>query len=142
MPVFPTAREEISKDKNRINFLAEREGWDNLSEDIKYQPPTDSDVKDSESFFGWKSPSDPHSGAYKSLDDCRTACMEKPECFQFVYSDQKCYLSKSFKLGGRRKPEKNVTWSSGWDLDRIEKFRRSHSPCKAPDYTAYYQIES
>jgi hypothetical protein len=117
----------------RPHLASEREDWDNLSGDLVYESP---DVQDEARQGGWWSRNDPKSYAYKSIDECIRACKENRRCFQYVYYGQTCKLSTSFHLGGKRLPESDVKFRSGWDLERIAQFQEDNSPCKGPLYKA------
>jgi len=58
----------------------------------------------------------------------------------YVYSPESCHMSKSFRLGGRRDPEGAMTWTSGWELDKIRKFKEERTPCKTVDYKSFSQL--
>jgi hypothetical protein len=127
--------------ENRTTIMpAERSDWENLSEDITYQPPNPQDhPKNKRGFLDWGTKEDPYLDAWESVEKCIKACKEKPECFQYTYSPLKCQLGSSFRLGGKKAPEEGRTWISGWDLDKIEAFKREHSPCTSVDYESYHQ---
>lgn len=131
--------DDLSDELQSITFPAERNDWENLSDDITYEPPKADEKVEKRGLLNWGSAEDPHRDAYQSIEKCIKACKEIPDCFQYQYSNQKCQLSKSFRLGNRHAPEGAMRWKSGWDLDRIAKFKAEHSPCKDVDYTTYHQ---
>lgn len=122
----------------RVSIPAERENWDNFSEDITYEPP-EPETNKLKSLLKEISPPPAEPVAYESVERCVQACKDMPECFQYTYTDQKCRLQKTFRFGQRKDPDGDKRWKSGWDLDKIQKFKEEHVPCKAVDYTSYHQ---
>lgn len=109
---------------------SERDDWYNLSDDLMFRAPGVEGERQ-------KSPSDMTSvekEAYTSFEQCQKACKEHSKCFQFVYHDQTCGFSFSYRLGYQRDPEGDEgRYKSGWILDKIEKDRQDH-PCKTPEW--------
>ena len=100
-------------------FAESRKDWDNLSNDLIYDPPTEESEKTG-------SPLDPSNYAYKSLSNCRRACKENTECFQYLWDGRCCKLGRSFKLGGLRETaEGDVKFTSGWDWEGLKSLRLS-----------------
>jgi hypothetical protein len=107
---------------------AEREDWYNLSDDIFYRPPGVDEGRQ-------KSPDDMSAleqSAYKSFEDCGKACEEQQRCFQYVYYDQTCGFSYSYRLGRSRMPESGTNYKSGWAMDKITKDEATF--CSTPEW--------
>lgn len=67
-----------------------------------------------------------------SMEACRDECLSHDICFQWRYSQKECHVStESFRLGTKRPPENQRRWFSGWNVQRIQKWRDAH-PCKEP----------
>lgn len=77
--------------------------WSNMSEDIIHEQ-------------------------HKSFEQCHSTCLKDRKCFQFEHFGETCRLSYSIRLG-RSQYESESRRTSGWMLDRINEFKRSHSPC-------------
>lgn len=109
---------------------SQRDDWYNLSDDLMFRAPGVEGQRQ-------KSPADMtpvEKEAYSSFEQCQKACQEHSKCFQFVYHDQTCGFSFSYRLGYQRDPEGDEgPYKSGWILDKIEKDREDH-PCKAPEW--------
>ncbi|KAF7591186.1 hypothetical protein BBP40_001901 [Aspergillus hancockii] len=112
------------------NLPAERDDWYNLSDDLMFRSPGAQGERQ-------KSPEEMtpvEKEAYLSFEKCGKACKEHPKCFQYVYQDQTCGLSFSYRLGYRKYPEDNEPpYKSGWIMDKIEKDRKEH-PCHSPEW--------
>jgi len=66
--------------------------------------------------------------AHTSADNCLKACEADDGCFQWNFSWENkgtCAISWSFRLGAPTEKDKGKT--SGWLLDRIERFMRYHN---------------
>jgi hypothetical protein len=100
-----------------------REDWDNLANDITIEK-----VKDKKA---------PTSDAWKSFDDCQTACQDEPSCYSYLHFDQTCRLGKGFPLGNRKWTDTRIR--SGWDLNKIAKWKRENV-CKGAEYKAFIQF--
>ena len=109
---------------------AEREDWYNLSDDMMYRAPgVDGDrQKPSEDMSAIETE------AYMSFEHCCRACEEQDRCYQFVYSDQSCGFSYSYRLGRKRLPDSSgISYKSGWLLDKIARDQAAH-PCFTPEW--------
>jgi hypothetical protein len=108
-----------------------RTNWDNVSDDLVYEPPQDESKKGD-------SAHDPKLYAYKSSENCRRACKENVECYQWLWDERSCKLGKGFKLGHLRVArEGEAMFTSGWDFERIKDFVAKNTGCKAPLWEAY-----
>ncbi|RJE27579.1 Fringe [Aspergillus sclerotialis] len=100
---------------NHLNLgsITHRENWDNGN------------------FHGFRE--DASSPAHSSSDACAAACHNHPECFQFTYdSTGLCTFVRSIRLGLQHiDPAKKVKLSSGWDVDKINEWVRTHK-CGRP----------
>ena len=108
---------------------AEKEDWDNLSDDAVFRRPENDDG------YG-KAPEDwsIQERAHLSFENCLEACALYSRCFQHLYRDDgACGLSYSYRLGRKRDPEVGVSFKSGWDLPRIAKVR-ALAPCHSPHW--------
>ncbi|KAI9734208.1 MAG: hypothetical protein M1834_002308 [Cirrosporium novae-zelandiae] len=105
--------------------------WDNLSDDIRYQSPQIMD--DSKSKL-WNEMSEIERKAHESFDACRVACKADINCFQWLYHGNTCKFSKSFKLGYKKYIDDGGSYRSGWDVDKIQRFKVEHLPCQQPDW--------
>lgn len=67
-----------------------------------------------------------------SVDDCRKACQNKPECLGWRLKDQQCHLHTKGVQRGRAQNEYHKRYEgrvvSGWMLDRIRQIR-VNAPC-------------
>jgi Fringe-like len=111
-------------------IVAYRDDWDNESADIVIEAPKE-EVEQPKKSLRWK-----WDEPYKSFNLCGKACQENPECFMFRHHGETCSLGRSWKLGRKRLLENGVSWKSGWNLNRINKFKAENSPCKAPLWEA------
>ncbi|ETS78937.1 hypothetical protein PFICI_08790 [Pestalotiopsis fici W106-1] len=75
-------------------------------------------------------------GAMETFADCRQACQDKSQCFQYLYNpiDSSCKTSSVIKLGERQakstKPEASLV--SGWLVDRVDDFMSTmDATCKS-----------
>ena len=109
------------------SIQAEKEDWYNLSDDLMYRAPgVNGDRQKSEAEM-----TAVEKEAYKSFEHCRAACEEQARCFQFVYSEQTCGFSFSYRLGAKRLPEEDgKAWKSGWALEKMERDMAAW-PCDA-----------
>ena len=80
---------------------------------------------------GWQEP--PESPAHGSFDACETGCHDHPECLSFTYdSSGHCVFVRTMRLGAKKTlGDSTVRLSSGWDLDKIQRWRASHRCEKA-----------
>ncbi len=102
-----------------------------MSDDIVYDPPKD-DSKKGDPLR------DPKLYAYKSVEDCKRACKENPECYQWLWDEKSCKLGKGFKLGHLRVArEGEAVFTSGWDFERMKEFVAKNTGCKAPLWEPY-----
>ncbi|OCK79299.1 glycosyltransferase family 31 protein [Lepidopterella palustris CBS 459.81] len=70
-----------------------------------------------------------------SFDRCRAVCESKTDCMQFSYTRERCYISKSMKLGYLASAHPDGM-RSGWMMERIEAFVKSMdmNECKEKDW--------
>ncbi|KAF7534080.1 hypothetical protein G7054_g6522 [Neopestalotiopsis clavispora] len=74
----------------------------------------------------WDNESADDESPRETFADCRQACQDKSQCFQYVYNptDSSCKTSSVVKLGERQakstKPEERLV--SGWLVDRVDDF--------------------
>lgn len=108
---------------------AEREDWYNLSDDIVYKAPgvEGGRQKDLEDM------SQTEKDAHISFHHCGRACDEEPRCFQYVYFNNSCGFSYSYRLGESRPPDSDTSFKSGWNLRNIEKDKIENA-CVSPDW--------
>lgn len=66
--------------------------------------------------------------ASESFEDCRAACLAKPDCLQFSYVRDECRTSVIPRLGQKADPGQNRI-RSGWMVDRIHDMVRNIEPC-------------
>ena len=95
---------------------AEHDDWYNLSHDLMYGAPgVNGDRQKSQQDM-----TPVEKEAYMSFQHCSRACEEHERCYQFVYSDQACGFSYSYRSGRRRLPDSDgKTYKSGWALAKI-----------------------
>lgn len=91
----------------------QRDDWSNLSEDVVYR--------------GKKT-------AGKSAEACRAACSRDRKCIQYEHFGDTCRLSHSIRLGHQQPSEGTKKWTSGWMMNRIQKFKAKHSPCEGAHF--------
>lgn len=84
----------------------------------------------------WDNQSEDEEGTKETFADCRQACQDDLECFQFMYNptDSSCKTSATVKLGEKQdrhtKAEERVV--SGWMVDRAVKFAKAmDATCKS-----------
>ena len=76
----------------------------------------------------WENLSDKDEGKLASVEECRSLCIEQPECRQYsLDQDCICRTGEELKLG---KIAQGV--SSGWLIDRITEFQQGMAPCSQP----------
>src|SRR5437773_1472343 len=114
------------------HFIPTREDWDNLSDDILLRSPEDTDDYRSK---GWDDYTEVEKEAHKSFEDCGRACEHEPECYQYLYYNNLCGLSTSFRLGHRKLPDSDGNrYMSGFIMERIQEFMAENSPCSGPEW--------
>jgi hypothetical protein len=108
----------------------ELDDWYNLADDLMFRAPGvegDRQLPPDEMTPAQKE-------AYRSFEQCGQACAEYPRCFQYVYYEQTCGFSFSYRLGERRLPAEGMPkYKSGWDLSKIAQDQRDHS-CISPEW--------
>jgi|SRR6516164_6081543 hypothetical protein len=115
----------------RKHFIAAREDWDNLSDDMVLRAPNDTNNYHSKDYESY---TDVEKEAYTSFEACGLACEHEPSCYQYLYYDNTCGLSKSFRLGRRMLPDSNGNkYTSGYNMKRINEFV-ANSPCSKPEW--------
>jgi hypothetical protein len=166
LPEPPSGYDSLSEEDRQTTFPAEREDWDNFSEDVKFEAPPappaatprsqdesregsvashadDAEVEGRDELQEAKA-----RDAYSSLEGCKRACRADSRCFQYSFSSSspsaggKCFLNERFRFGQRRAPENGVSWHSGWDTEKIEAWKMSQEGrCEdwkgGVDYTSY-----
>ena len=60
-------------------------------------------------------------------EDCEDACRINPACVQYMYNNQTCKTSNVVRLG---EVDKSQNFTSGWLVDRIEKFKQKLGDCE------------
>jgi hypothetical protein len=88
-----------------ITGWPERHDWDNLSVDEAY---TEDGMQ-------------PHT----SIETCRSFCLERISCLQYLFKDHKCYTSLVPHLDrdhSRGVVQSSPTPFSGWVVERIEEY--------------------
>lgn len=93
-----------------MNLTSEREEWDNLSGDLLFG--VNGTLRTDEMTTLQKE-------AHQSVESCQKACDEHPHCYQYVYYNQTCGFSFSYRLGQKRSDDDGIRYRSGWDLARI-----------------------
>ena len=102
----------------------EAEDWDNGSGDTLIPPKKEEHDHDEDSADEPLELSDDDKKAAASFEGCREACRNSTGCMQFTYRTQQCGLRYAISLGEKQEEGKGV--ASGWDIERIEAFRRHH----------------
>ena len=105
-----------------------REDWTNLSDDIVYTPSPD-DPDRTYNGRKWAELSQIQQASPASADNCKKACDEDDDCFQWQHHDKECALHHSIRMGGSKKDAKS--WVSGWKMAKINKFKEGMKECKA-----------
>jgi hypothetical protein len=73
----------------------------------------------------WENLSDIEEGQLASVDECKSKCIEQPECRQYSFdADGMCWTRVDPRLG---KAGRGI--SSGWIVDRIRNFQERMVPC-------------
>jgi hypothetical protein len=119
----------------------------------RFHHPGDRKVADNWDNGKWDFWVAPPEAKIDSFDACGSYCSDNDECLQFNWrgrDEQKCVLSKSFRVGDAREPEKIiepevkddkgnvippppdrkdrwVNFKSGWMTDRIEQWRNKRN---------------
>ena len=113
------------------HFNATLEDWDNLSDDVSLRAPDATDDYRSEYWEGF---TEVEKSAYTSFEACGQACEYDPSCYQYLYHDQTCGLSRSFRLGLAKPPDDaGERYMSGFNLERINAFTEKNS-CLEPEW--------
>lgn len=97
---------------------------------MKYHPPT---VTDGERQKNRDEMTPIEKEAHASFENCGKACEEQERCFQYVYSEGVCGFSYSYRLGYKRPREGNVSFKSGFVLDKIKKYGEANR-CNKPEW--------
>lgn len=92
---------------------------------------------DAADFDGYSRPD--NNAAHKNLLSCEEACQEDKECYQWTWHGRHCYMAKSMRLGHHRGPhgdfeEADRAFVSGWDTDKIRRYKRSHKCGDGPHW--------
>lgn len=80
-------------------IISSRKDWDGIHDSMKIFPR--------------------YTASHTSFENCKAACERDNSCFQFVYDGTTCALSNHIRLGGKRPPEENRAYRSGWMIERI-----------------------
>lgn len=132
-PPRPILLRDMYHEFFRPRASAVREDWTNISDDRVYETPKlDGEggeraaQEQREKLAEWEKV------AHMSLENCRRACEKTSDCFQYLYyHEQKCGISRSFKIGYPLKHEEELSkrQTSGWLLDRIDKWVAKQGEC-------------
>ncbi|KAF2874295.1 hypothetical protein BDV95DRAFT_487700 [Massariosphaeria phaeospora] len=92
---------------------------------------------DAADFDGFTEPD--NSPAHTSLAACSAACTANAACFQYTWHGQHCYMARSMRLGHSKAPdgvhdEVDRAYVSGWDVVKIERWRREHMCAEGPHW--------
>ena len=113
----------------RTNIKQEREDWDNLSSDKKYERGKEYDGKK------WEDLSEKERTSAESPQKCKELCDSDSDCFQWMHRAERCNLSRSIKLGGWTAAGNNEKSVSGWNMERFAEFDSSQNNCSGgPDW--------
>ncbi|KAI1273451.1 hypothetical protein F5Y07DRAFT_253496 [Xylaria sp. FL0933] len=132
-----------------------RENWDNGSDDVCYINPdpdaqerADGHARDRQRKEDEMSEIEKE--AWKSPENCAKVCESEiseedsdnkekrlsRECFQYLWHDEVCCTSKSFKLGEPKSKlqdgESKEKWTSGWYLEGIQDWIDAMGECTKP----------
>lgn len=124
---------DIYKEFLEPRLEAEREDWDNLSEDVYY---LDLEVREYEEWQLDRAKKENLSkleqNAHKSFNDCARMCHDVKECFQFRFHDGICSYQRSFLLGRpmKRENKEDQRWMSGWGVDKIKAWVEENNECR------------
>lgn len=109
--------------------------WDNMSGDILYLNASSGahSEEDIERARSGNDMSELEKDAHLSFHDCRLACLEFDDCYQFLYHDEMCVLNEKFGHG-RPAPwdedsPKSERMMSGWNVERIRKWVAANKDC-------------
>ncbi|KAE8393774.1 hypothetical protein BDV23DRAFT_148641 [Aspergillus alliaceus] len=79
---------------------------------------------------GFREPDD--SPAHASMDACRAACHDHPQCLSYTYDHSgHCIFVPTIRLGHNTPATKEVRLSAGWDVEKIRNWHASHK-CEKP----------
>lgn len=131
----PVRIKDLYKQFVESQLTAERDEWDNLTDDRNYLDPK-------RKYEQWivdraqKPETQEEKNAYKSFDDCRIACESLDNCLQFKFDRHFCSVTDKFKHGKPLPKEKPTDTSSrsGWDLRKIKKWVDDHQECDDFDW--------
>ncbi|KAL4779813.1 peptidase S8/S53 domain-containing protein [Aspergillus varians] len=76
--------------------------------------------------------------AHSSFAACKEACHNHHDCFQFTYYRKKCRMVRVIRLGVPAQPDesddsKDERAVAGWDVNKIEKFKKTYN-CEKVDW--------
>ncbi|KAG6041953.1 hypothetical protein E4U41_000068 [Claviceps citrina] len=117
------------------HLVASRADWDNLSDDVFYLNASIANYQDWELERAKKDGlSDEEAVAYKSFDDCKTACLSLDNCLQFRYQNHICATSDKIRHGKPTKTDKDDSkrYMSGWNVEKIKKWIEKQGDCDGP----------
>lgn len=123
----PLLLREIYEEFVAPYILPSIDDWYNLSDDVIYTPSDKPNDRNPPA----EGMTDLEKLAHRSFEDCGRACVEQSRCYQWVYFDDTCGFSHSFRFGRKRKPEDGVSYKSGFDIEKIEQDVKDH-PCPSP----------
>lgn len=124
-----------------------REDWDNASDDFflldfnKTDPEwevwrMDRSIREDEKTEAEKV-------AHTSWENCRAACLQRENCYQWYWHDEVCSMQTNFRLGRPMKKEEEEIHrsTSGWDIEKINKWIAEEGQCAGrvewPDVVKY-----
>lgn len=104
-----------------------RTKWNNLSKDRRLAA-ADVATEDDEDF---NTLDDLEKHATTSIEACADSCaqMHEKECVQWMYSPGRCYMGRDVRFGKTDERDTD-SWTSGWNQERLQKFRDRLAGCK------------
>ncbi|KAK2591474.1 hypothetical protein QQS21_010820 [Conoideocrella luteorostrata] len=114
------------------HLIDARPDWDNLSEDVYYLNTSIAQYEEWEVNRAKKDGlSNEEAEAYKSFDDCKTACLSLENCFQFRFQNNICGMAHKFKHGKPTKKgdDDSKRYMSGWNTKKIKQWIEKQKDC-------------
>ncbi|KAF2641160.1 hypothetical protein P280DRAFT_468823 [Massarina eburnea CBS 473.64] len=125
------AEQERKKDEEKKSREAEKSTESTLPPPPKAAPHARRDTADD-----WEQLGHAIKEAANSIENCQSICNSSKDCLQWRYTpnnDGECHLGKVLLLG--KKVEKGgQEWTSGWNMDRINKVTKDWKPCDEADW--------
>ncbi|OAL23513.1 hypothetical protein AYO22_06563 [Fonsecaea multimorphosa] len=132
----PYLYKDVFEDFVRPHISEEKKDWNNLSGDRTFTQPKEDHVKE-DNDWDWKNDDEKQNmwdelgefekKSVESIQDCRAVCEKDKQCMQFAWHPGTCKLSHSIKMG--RPVDSKDEYTSGWMIDRVEKFSAARSKC-------------